>query len=599
MPPDFPPIPIEKLDSLKAQNISQTSQQERKKNELYASFTRTSSNNEGNHNIGFRVVQAPMPDTEPSHTRTSFVRQGVVQDASRAKIGPDMSKPYFRKRYLLPTPPENIPVDQIHTNKVAGFHPGILRHHHSPSLVICPNGDVLAIYFTAVSETASDVAMIASRLRFGQDHWDMPSLFLDLPDVDDHAPLLWNDNGKIWFFWGANQLDSGFPFHWTTSTDNGATWSEVHFPVFPGNVGGYFAQPITAAFRADDKIFVSSDGVGAESILWVSPNNGKTWQDPGGRTGGRHTAFVPLKNGNILGMGGKNSDIDGYMPKYISDDDGQSWKVEKSIFPSLGSNQRPTVLRLQDGKLFFAGDLQRRDGYQPPDIAKKFGRGAYVALSDDEGKTWHMKKLPGAQLHEDKDHRDDLKGPTLGYSVSRQAPNGIIHLITSMNRPNLHFAFNEAWIMQPGNPLLDKGDEVLMGQKAHAISQVKEYSERYPDGALKQKWSAGIADNGRYLKDGKETWYYKDGQKKYEATYKMGNKVGTETYWSPEGKVIWTWQHKKQALDVWTHWWPNGQKKSESYWRNFRAEGTATLWNQDGTVARQVSYDHGMPQGGD
>ena len=91
--------------------------------------------------------------------------------------------------------------------------------------------------------------MIITRLRFGADEWDFPSLFLDLPDGDDPAPMLWNDAGRLWFFWGLNKLDSGYPFQWITSDDHGATWSPVRFPVFVTEIGGYSAQPITNAFR--------------------------------------------------------------------------------------------------------------------------------------------------------------------------------------------------------------------------------------------------------------------------------------------------------------------------------------------------------------
>src|SRR6185312_235649 len=103
-------------------------------------------------------------------------------------------------------------------------------------------------------------------------------------------------------------LNSGFPFQWITSDDNGASWSAVHFPLFTTPLGGHSAQPITNAFRDPaGHIHVASDAVGAQSVLWDSEDNGKTWRDPGGRTAGRHTAFVLLRDGRILGMGGKNS----------------------------------------------------------------------------------------------------------------------------------------------------------------------------------------------------------------------------------------------------------------------------------------------------
>jgi len=118
-------------------------------------------------------------------------------------------------------------------------------------------------------------------------------------------------------------------------------------------------------------------------------------------------------------MGGKNTNIDGYMPKSISDNGGQSYDIiEKTPFCTLGSNQRPCIIRLASGRLFFCSDFQRTaDCYQPPGITEK---GALVALSDNEGLSWHIKKIPTALRHESR----PCDGATLGYSVARQAPNG-------------------------------------------------------------------------------------------------------------------------------------------------------------------------------
>ncbi|MHC4345785.1 MAG: hypothetical protein ACYSUP_14000 [Planctomycetota bacterium] len=81
--------------------------------------------------------------------------------------------------------------------------------------------------------------------------------------------------------------------------------------------------------------------------------------------------------------------------------------------------------------MLLAGDFNEKDGGHPASITEK---GSYVALSADDGDNWLIKKLPGAQLHEDE------PVITIGYSAARQGPDGTIHLITSMNKPNLHFA---------------------------------------------------------------------------------------------------------------------------------------------------------------
>jgi hypothetical protein len=595
MAPDFPPVPLEVMHAMvKDSSILKKSKSQSshglKAREHYKNFYREESNNQGNHNIGFRIVQAPMPDTKPVHQQRPFVQQCVVQNNLNAKIGPSPDKPYFRKRFLLPIPPDNTNLDKLGVIPAAGFNPGLLRHNHSPSLAVCPNGDVIAVYYTTVSETDPNVALMAIRLRFGADQWDMPDMFVDLPDVDDHAPLLWTDGDTLRLFWGANKLESGFPFHWMNSTDNGATWSEIHFPIFETLLGGYSAQPINTAFR-DKKGYwhIASDAIGAESVLWESTNNGKTWLDPGGRTGGRHTSFVPLSDGRILGMGGKSSDINGYMPESISDNGGRSYKIVKSPFPSLGSNQRPTVIKLNDGKIFFAGDLERKDGYQPKGFHEK---GAYAALSSDDGKTWQIKRIPGVQPHEDSSRAKEMGGGTLGYSVARQAPNGVIHLITSMNTPCLEFAFNEAWIMSPD----DKGIDVnnLTKNTATEIKEIKKFEEKFPSGQTKATWSAGIGNDGRYLLSGTDTWYYENGREQWEAHFDKGEKTGTESYWDREGNLLWKREYKDDGTSVWTHWYKDGRKKSESFWRNGRGIGKATEWDESGNIISQYELNNGF-----
>jgi antitoxin component YwqK of YwqJK toxin-antitoxin module len=283
-------------------------------------------------------------------------------------------------------------------------------------------------------------------------------------------------------------------------------------------------------------------------------------------------------------MGGKNTDIDGFMPRAISRDGGKTWEGSKTPFCTQASNQRPSVLRLQSGRLFFACDFQRIMGFQPEGITQ---RGALVALSEDEGQTWHIKKLSGTQEHE----TTEPWGETIGYSVARQAPNGIIHLITTMNRPCLHFEMNEAWILSKDTE--DRTDEELMRPSAKDISDVKNYEEKYPDGKTKASWNAGIGDDGRYLLHGRETWLYGNGQKQREATYKLGRKVGEETYWSDDGRKLWRWEHKDDGSSVWTQWWPNGEKKAESTWRNFKCEGPATCWDMSGKIVSQVVFADG------
>jgi antitoxin component YwqK of YwqJK toxin-antitoxin module len=167
----------------------------------------------------------------------------------------------------------------------------------------------------------------------------------------------------------------------------------------------------------------------------------------------------------------------------------------------------------------------------------------------------------------------------------------MIHLISTMNRPCLHFALNEAWILS--DQADESSDEELMKSTAKAVSQVKEYRETYASGKIKATWHAGSADNGRYLLHGKETWYYENGHRQREATYNLGRKVDIETHWAENGAKKWQWHHRDDGSSVWTQYWPNKQKKAESTWRNFKCEGTARLWDAAGELMSEKKFADG------
>ncbi len=549
---------------------------------------------QGQHLIGFRLVEAPLPATEPLLVDAPFLQQAVRQNAAYVELGPVASLPYFKKRSLLPIPPENVTAAAV---EASGLSPAIMAHNHSPGLEVLPNGDLLAVFFSALTSFAEywpNVTFVATRLRFGSEQWDMPEPFFDFPDVNDQTALLWNDGGMLRLFTGGVGL-TGVPFRMSASTDNGAAWSDIRFPVLVGDIRGFYPQPINSAFRGPDgTMYIPSDGIGGASLLWASRDNGETWFDTGGRTGGRHTTFALLKDGRILGMGGKNTDIDGYMPKSISKDWGKTWKISKTPFAALGGNQRPTLIRLASGWLFFAGDYQQFNGKQPKGITE---RGSYVALSEDEGQTWTVKTLPGTLPHETK-VLPGLKEPwgapkhdagTLGYSVAKQAPNGVVHLITTMNHPALHFEMNEAWI-------LEKHDTDAIGSltaSGNGSAGVLVSEDKYAGGAPKARWSGRKYPDGRYLLHGEQTSFYDDGRKQWEVYFDNGRKVGIETLSDRDGRKVWIWEHQDNGTSLWTQFWSNGQKKHESAWRDGRCEGVAKHWDNSGKLTAQFEFKDG------
>jgi len=527
-----------------------------------------------------------------------FCQSAVKQSTAPALLGPDPKIPYFTVRFAMPIPPENA---TSNVAALAGMDPMVFTHNHSPGFEILPNGDALAIYFSTPpgeSESAKTTSFIQARLRYGAEEWDLPELFYKTENYNDQSGLLWNDHGTIRFFGGGRGYSDRMPFKMAVSTDNGATWT-LSLPLLDQPAQDYTAQPITGAFRGPDgAIYFAMDGDKAMSFLWRSTDDGIHWHDMGGRTGGRHSAIVPLdRKGDLLAIGGKNSNVNGWSPESRSTNWGTSWSQSiASPFPPLGSAQRPSMIRLADGNLFFTSDAYLQKADQPPPADWKFGNGCFVAISTNNGASWRIKPLP-VQLP----NHQYRKNGTLGYVTARQAPNGVIHLLTTQTQPCLHYELNEAWIFS------DAGDI----PPETGGGKIQKFSERYPNGKLRTEWSARICPSGRYLLDGREMDYYTNGREQHEVTYADGCKTGDETFWLPDGTKLWSWRHDlKDHLSVWTQYWPNGRKRVESQWntkpeardvaRTFFgrvADGPARRWNEDGKPIGAFNFANGISAG--
>jgi len=295
-----------------------------------------------------------------------------------------------------------------------------------------------------------------------------------------------------------------------TSTDNGATWTVPQFANLVGPVGPYTPQPINSIVRAKDgTLYLPVDAKGGTSVVYASNDEGKTWRDTGGRTDGRHTTLEIAKDGALVGWGGKNTNIDGWMPKAVSRDGAKTWAFSKTPFKPLGSGQRPSVLRLASGRLLFVADWSLRKTKEPR------REGAFVALSDDDGETWKQRDLPGIY--------------TAGYTTATQAPNGVIHIVTSKNTPaDYDIELNEQWILDGG-----------------------------PEAPVR----AG------YLLEGTKTFRYENGRQQWEVSYTAGRKTGAETYWNRDGRKRWEKSYSADGTWVWRVFGLDRRLTATSTWK--------------------------------
>ncbi len=489
-------------------------------------------------NIGFRVVLAAMPMPNPSAAWQYFFRTDVKQTPVDTRQGPSAAKPFYRVHPLFPN------LNGRSMPKVGwaiGLAGGLGIAYHNSAIQQLPNGDMVAAYYnTPNKEDDPDQTVMVMRRRAGSETWDMPEPWPYFADAACAAPVFWNDHGRLWLFFGFPRLIGAPPFAFTTSTDNGASWSPIHFPHLTGPVGSYIPQPINSVVRAKDgTIYIPTDAPGSHSAVWATHNNGATWYDTGQRTFGRHTTLVIARNGDLLGFGGKNSSFQGHMPLGISSNGGSTWTETTTPFDPLASGERPSVIRLADGRLFFAADFN-------PNHQKHIHKdGAYVALSNDDGKTWQTKRLPSEIL-------------TVGYTTATQGADGIIHIVTSKNTVNYEVELNEAWIRSGGEAATPDPSSI-----SHLVS----HRERWPNGKLRAVWSTGRANDGEVLLEGTQTFYFQNGQPQWRAHFHLGKETGDERFYRANGNLQWEKTYATDGTWTWRIFNAAGSLTATSHWR--------------------------------
>jgi len=410
--------------------------------------------------VGFRVACGPMPQTKPLPPHepplwAQNVSQAVPKDIDK---GPDPAKPFFRgPRTYVKIPP-------------GSEGPLFSKHNHCPALVNCPNGDLLAIWYTCRREPGRELDIAAARLRCGADAWEPAAPFWGAPDRNDHASALFAAaDGTLYHFNGlsAHATWGSLATIMRTSTDSGATWSEARL-IMPEH--GLHHMPVETVIRLKNgTLLVPCDAVpggGGGTAVLLSPDGGKTWTDPAegkpspafekGTTGhtiaGIHAGVVELADGRLMAFG-RGNNIDGRMPMSLSADGGRTWTYQPSPWDPISGGQRLVVLRLAEGPILFCS-FAKKMPVRDASGAERPVSGLFAALSLDEGKTWPVRRL----VSDDSPARrvdgggntgpftmSASQGEPRGYLSICQTPDGLVQLISSKQ----HYQFNLAWVKAP------------------------------------------------------------------------------------------------------------------------------------------------------
>lgn len=341
------------------------------------------------------------------------------------------------------------------------------KHVHSSSIVECPNGDMLAVWFYGSGErTANDVRLQGARLKKGSSTWSPVFEMADTPELPDCNPVLYIDaDDKLWLFWlvvHTNRWERGI-LKYRTSTDYQRTgapkwdWQDIIL-LKPGEgfagalKAGFkelaYPEPMWAEYakaytdmlvdNASDPIKTDMGWMGRTPVLTLqsgrilmplysdgfnvslmaySDDKGATWQTSGPIVGlgNIQPAVVERSDGTLKAYMRDN----GAMPKRIieatSTDQGETWTVGTDM-DFLNPGASVSACSLKGGRWVLV--------YNDAEHGR---HNLAIALSEDEGETWPFKKM----LVSSEDRKSSF-----GYPTVMEGSDGNIHLSYSYKGPD-------------------------------------------------------------------------------------------------------------------------------------------------------------------
>lgn len=362
------------------------------------------------------------------------------------------------------------------------------RHNHASSIVLLPDGSLLACWYRGSGErTADDVQVMGARKARGAKTWSTPFVLADEPGFPDTNPMLFLDgNGRLWLFWQtivANRWETAITRYRVTAQWGGAgapRWDrggilllkpvriEEKTAEFVARLQGspYAAYGARLLEQAKDKyaarmgwmtrahavqlasgrilVPLYSDGF-SFSLVAISDDGGATWRasEPIVGAGNVQPTFALRKDGAIAAYMRDNGPPPKRLHVSLSLDRGETWSpAEDTTIPNSGTGVE--VINLRDGRwLMINNDTET-------------GRHSLaLTISADEGRTWPWRR------HLELDARSARPG-SFHYPSVVQAPDGTIHASYSVFLNHLpegqprktirHAHFNLAWVEQGDAP---------------------------------------------------------------------------------------------------------------------------------------------------
>lgn len=315
--------------------------------------------------------------------------------------------------------------------------PNQLHHAHCSGIVAFPDGELLAVFYWAITEANRRQKIFACRKKSGATEWSQPEIIVSDPHRMVGNPAIWiaPDTGKLWLFFVRSY--GGWSVcnpRYQTSEDQGYTWSKhksIYWFISRGiknppilNSQGWYILPAYIEFR---DYF---------SVFYISKDQGKHWKDCGARVKipdkevphdvmekikhkwGRlvlQPTVIERNDKSLIALMRAKNPL-GKMYYTESFDGGLSWSSAKPyILPNPGGGFH--WMRLKSGNLaiiYNHAPVPPNHGFERNPLS--------IALSEDDGKTWKYRRNI-MEATEDQVHMR-----IGGYPTMTQGLDGTIHI---------------------------------------------------------------------------------------------------------------------------------------------------------------------------
>ncbi len=302
---------------------------------------------------------------------------------------------------------------------------------HGSTLVETAEGDLLAAWYAGSREKGTDVVILTSRKRLGKP-WSKPKVAADTPGKPEGNPVLARDPEGLLLFYqtmhGSGEGPTTKTSGWTTcdiklkQSKDGEAWSPDSYV---RRRWGYVIR--SKPLLIDGRLLLPAQNeVKWSSLVLIRDPDGR-WRESnevdtgeGFKKGNIEPSIVELSSGNLLMYMRSGSRT--CIWSSISGDRGENWSEPRATnLPNPDSAVE--LLRLRSRTLLAFNNTSA--GRCP----------LTVAISDDDGNTWHSFK--------------DLEKEPGEYSYPAMIADreGLVHVTYTYRRQGIkHATFDEAWL---------------------------------------------------------------------------------------------------------------------------------------------------------